>query len=163
MASFDIVSELDLQEVDNAVNQAAKEIGARFDFRGGISKIEFDKTNKKILIMADVDMKLRAIHQLLEQKMSKRGLDLRSLEYGKEEEAGSNTIRQHVTLKDGIEKETGKKIIKTIKDSGIKVTAQIQDEQVRVTGKKIDDLQAVIQLLKQEETGLPLQFVNMRS
>ncbi len=163
MPSFDIVSELDMQEVDNAVNQADKEIATRFDFKGGKSKIELDKTAKKIKLLADDDMKLRALHQIMETKMSKRGIDLRCLEYGKEEEATHNAIRQEVTLKNGVDKESAKKITKMIKESGLKVQAQIQDEQVRVTGKKIDDLQAVIQYLRTNEVGLPLQFINMRS
>lgn len=163
MPSFDIVSELDMQEVDNAINQADKEIATRFDFKGGKSKIELDKGTKKIKLLADDDMKLRALHQIIETKMSKRGIDLRCLEYGKEEEATHNAIRQEVTLKNGVDKESAKKITKMIKESGLKVQAQIQDEQVRVTGKKIDDLQAVIQYLRTNEVGLPLQFINMRS
>lgn len=163
MPSFDIVSELDLQEVDNAVNQTAKEVGTRFDFRGGKSEITFSKEEKRMVIMADDDMKLRAIHQILEQKMAKRDLDLRCLKYGKEEQASGNIIRQYVTLMQGIEKEDAKKITKAIKDSKLKVSAQIQDDQVRVTGKKIDDLQSVITLLRTQEIGLPLQFINMRS
>ena len=163
MPSFDVVSEVDLQEVDNAVNQAAREIQTRFDFRGGQSSIEFDKAKKSIKIIADDDFKLRSIQQILEQKFSKRSLDLRSLEYGREETAGGQLIRQEVTLKVGIEKDIAKRITTLIKNSKLKVQAQFQDEQVRVTGKKIDDLQEVIQLLKTEEVGLPLQFTNMRS
>lgn len=164
MASFDIVNELNVQEVDNAVNMTAKEIGSRFDFRGGKSEIEFDKTKKEIKIIADDDLKLRSIHQLLEQKLAKRGIDLRLLDYGKEIDAGSNLIRQIVTLKNGIDKEEAKKITKLIKDANLKVQAQIQDEQIRVTSKKIDDLQATIQFLRgSSEIGLPLQFINMRS
>lgn len=163
MPSFDIVSEVDMQEVDNAVNQAIKEIETRFDFRGSNSSIEFDKKDQKIKIIADDDMKLRSIQQILEQKMARRSIDLRSLDYGKEEDAGGQRIRQTVTLKNGLEKEAAKRITKLIKDSKLKVQAQIQDQQIRVTGKKIDDLQAVIATLKKEELGLPLQFVNMRS
>lgn len=163
MPSFDIVSELDLQEVDNATNQASKEIANRFDFRGGKSEISFSKEKKEISILADDDMKLRAIHQLLEQKMVKRNIDLRSLKYGKEEEASGGMIRQSVSLVQGIGKEDAKKITKAIKETKLKVQAQIQDEQVRVTGKKIDDLQEVIGQLKAMELGLPLQYVNMRS
>jgi uncharacterized protein YajQ (UPF0234 family) len=163
MPSFDIVCEVDNQEVDNAVNQAAKEIGTRFDFRGGKSSLEFDKIEKKIKIMADDDMKLRAIHQILETKMAKRSVDVRCLEYGKEEQASGNVIRQVVTIRAGIDKENAKKITKIIKDSKLKVQTQIQDEQVRVTGKKIDDLQEVIGALKTSNLGLALQFINMRS
>ncbi len=164
MASFDIASEVDIQEVDNAVNQVVKEVESRFDFRGGKSKVELDKAKKIIKILADDELKLRSIHQLLEQKFVKRSLDLRWLDYGKEDTASGNVIRQEVSLKNGVSKEEAKKITKVIKDSGIKVTAAIQDEQVRVTGKKIDDLQAVIQLLRgNPEIGIPLQFINMRS
>lgn len=163
MASFDIVSDLDMQEVDNAVNQTSKEIGTRFDFRGGKSSIELDKETKKIKIMADDDFKLRSIHQMLEQKMAKRGLDLRGIEYGAEEQASGGVIRQQVTLKSGLEKEGAKEVTRVIKDSKLKVNVEIQDKQVRVTAKKIDDLQAVISLLKENKFKIPLQFVNMRS
>jgi uncharacterized protein YajQ (UPF0234 family) len=164
MPSFDIVSEVNLQEVDNAVNQTVKEISTRFDFRGSKSSVEFDKTEKKIKILADDELKLRAIHQLLEQRLVKRSVDLRLLDYGKQIEAGGNTLRQEVTLKNGIDKEEAKKIIKLIKDSKLKVQAQIQDEQVRVTGKSIDELQETIRTLRAAtEIGLPLQFINMRS
>jgi len=163
MPSFDIVSELDMQEVDNAFNQAQKEIETRFDFRGGKSKIDFDRTAKKINILADDEMKLRAIHQILEQKMARRNIDIRSIEYSKQEQATGNMIRQHIDLKSGINKEDAKKITAKIKEGNLKVQAQIQDEQVRVTGKKIDDLQEVIHLLKTSDLGLPLQFINMRS
>ncbi|MBQ46225.1 MAG: YajQ family cyclic di-GMP-binding protein [Zetaproteobacteria bacterium] len=163
MPSFDIVNEIDLQEMDNALNQVSREIQTRFDFKGGKSEVEFNKKDEVIKILADDDMKLAAIHQILEQKMSKRDIDLRCLEYGKEEEAGGNSLRQVVSFKKGISKEIGKKITKLIKDAKLKVQAQMQDEQVRVTGKKIDDLQSVISLLKEKEVGLPLQFVNMRS
>lgn len=164
MPSFDIVSEIDYQEVDNAVNQTAKEISTRFDFRGGKSSIEFDKSDKKIRIVADDELKLRSMHQLLEQKFVKRSIDLRLIDYGKEEVASGNLIRQEVTLKNGIDKEEAKKITKLIKDSKIKVQSQIQDEQLRVTGKNIDDLQETIRMLRAAtDIGLPLQFINMRS
>ena len=163
MPSFDIVSEVDLQEVDNAVNQAAKEIGNRFDFRGGNSEVSFDRETKKIKIVADDDMKLRSIHQIVEQKMVKRSIDIRALDYGNEQQASGQQIKQEISLVCGLEKEVAKKITKIIKDSKLKVQAQIQDDQVRVTSKKIDELQNVIQTLKEEEVGLPLQFVNMRS
>ncbi len=163
MPSFDIVSEVDLQEVDNAVNQTVKEISTRFDFRGGKSSVEFNKDQKTIKIVADDELKLRSIHQILETKFAKRELDCRVLDYGKEVAASGKTITQTVTLKTGLSKEESKKITKHIKDSKLKVQAQIQDEQVRVTGKKIDDLQEVIASLKAANLGLPLQFINMRS
>ena len=163
MPSFDIVSEVDLQEIDNAVNQAHKEISTRFDFRSGKSSVEFDKAEKTIKIIADDDFKLRSIHQILEGKVAKRSIDCRVLDYKEAEKASGNLLRQTVSLRTGLEKEDAKKIVKFIKDTQLKVQAQIQDDQVRVTGKKIDDLQAVISALRASSLGLPLQFINMRS
>ena len=163
MPSFDIVCEINLQEVDNAINQAAKEIANRFDFRGGKSEIELDKEKSLIKIVADDEMKLRSIHQILETKIAKRNIDCRVLQYGDEEEATGNTIRQQVQLKTGLNKEEAKKVTKKIKETKLKVQSQIQAEQVRVTAKKIDDLQSVITCLKNSDLGLPLQYINMRS
>ena len=163
MPSFDIVNELDFAEIDNAVNQATKEISTRFDFRGGKSSIKLDKDSKVINVLADDEMKLRSIHQILETKLSKRSVDIRCLEYGAEEQASGNMIRQKISLKEGIEKDNAKKITKLIKDMKLKVQAQVQDQQVRVSGKKIDDLQEVISQIKQSKMDLPLQFINMRS
>jgi len=162
MPSFDIVSELDLMEVENAINQTAKEIEQRFDFRGGKSSIELDKTAKKIKIMADDEMKLRSIHQVMHQKMAKRNIDLRGLKYGEEEAASGNMIRQTVELKAALEKEELKEVNKLIKDSKMKVTAESQGDQLRVTSKSIDDLQAVMALLRGKELKFPVQFINMR-
>lgn len=162
MPSFDIISEVDLQEVDNAVNQVVKEISSRFDFRGGKSKIYFDKTKKIIQINADDEMKLRSIHQILETKLAKRQVDCRYLKYGEEIPSGT-TIRQEASLRAGLDKEEAKKITKKIKNMSVKVQAQIQDQQVRVSGKKIDDLQTVIAELKEDDLGIPLQYINMRS
>jgi uncharacterized protein YajQ (UPF0234 family) len=152
-----------MQEVDNAVNMAQKEIAQRFDFRGGKSSIELDKTAKKIKILADDDMKLRSIHQIVESKLAKRGVDLRGLKYGKEESGSGGIIRQEIDLKAGLDKEEAKEITKLIKESKVKVQAQIQDEQVRVTSKSIDELQAAISVLKKGELKFPLQYINMRS
>jgi uncharacterized protein YajQ (UPF0234 family) len=163
MPSFDIVNELNLMEVENAVNQTQKEIGQRFDFKGGKSDIELDKVGKKLKITADDDFKLRSIHQILEGKLVKRGVDLRILKYEKEIPASGNVIRQEVILRSGIEKEDAKEITKAIKDSKLKVQAQIQDEQVRVTAKSIDELQATMSMLRGKDMKTPLQFVNMRS
>ena len=162
MPSFDIVSELDLMEVENAVNQTAKEIEQRFDFRGGKSSIELDKTAKKIKIMADDEMKLRSIHQVLQQKLAKRNVDLRGLKYGDEEAASGNMIRQMVELKANLEKEEIKEVNKLIKDAKLKVTTEIQGDQLRVTSKSIDELQATIQMLKGKKLEFPLQYSNMR-
>ena len=162
MPSFDIVSDLDMQEVDNAVNQTAKEISQRFDFRGGKSDITLEKEAKKIKVTADDDFKLRSIHQILEGKLAKRGVDLRALKYGKEEAGSGGILRQTIELKSGIDKEEAKEVMKAIKDSKLKVQAQIQDEQVRVTSKSIDDLQATIAMLRSTDLKFPVQFTNMR-
>ncbi len=163
MPSFDVVSELDMMEVENAVNQTQKEIAQRFDFRGGKSELSLDKEEKKIKIIADDDFKLRSIHQIMEGKLAKRGIDLRALKYNKEEVASGNLIRQYIELKAGLSKEEAKEVTKAIKEAKLKVQAQMQDEQVRVTAKSIDELQATIQLLKGQELKFPVQFVNMRS
>ena len=163
MPSFDIVCEVNIQEIDNAVNQATKEIFNRFDFRGSKSELDLDKEKKIIKIVADDEMKLRSIHQVLETKLAKRQVDCRVLNYGSEISGGGQTLKQEVTIKEGLEKEDAKKITKVIKDSKLKVTPQIQDQKIRVTGKKIDDLQSVIELLKTSDIRIPLQFINMRS
>jgi len=163
MASFDIVSDVDMQEVDNAINQASKEIVNRFDFRGSKTTLDLDKNAKLIKISTEDDMKLRAIHQVMSTKLAKRNVDLKALDYGDPEEASGSSLRQTVSLKCGLSKEDAKKITKKIKDLKLKVTAQIMDDQVRVTAKKIDDLQSVISQLKGADLDVPLQFVNMRS
>lgn len=163
MATFDIVSEIDMMEVENSVNQTEKEIAQRFDFRGGKSSIELDKVGKKIKIIADDDMKLRSIHQILSSKMAKRNLDLRSLKYGKEEAASGNTIRQTIEIKAAMEKEEAKEVTKAIKDAKLKVQVEIQGDQVRVISKSIDELQATISMLKGKELKFPIQFINMRA
>ncbi|MCB0345104.1 MAG: YajQ family cyclic di-GMP-binding protein [Bdellovibrionales bacterium] len=161
MPSFDVVSEVDLQEVDNAVNQARKEVETRYDFRGSNSKIEFDK-KELITLHASDKMKLQAMTDILNQKISKRGVGIRALDYKEPEEASMGSMRQQVMIKQGISSDDAKKIVKLIKDEKMKkVQAQIQQEQVRVTGPKRDDLQSVIALLK-EKVDLELQFVNFR-
>lgn len=159
--SFDIVSEVDLQEVDNAVNQTVKEIGQRFDFRG--SKASLSLEEDKIKILADDDYKLKSIIDILQTKIIKRNISLKSLDYGKVEPAASGTVRQYVTIKKGISKENAKLVVNKIKDTKLKVQAQIMDDQVRVTGKNKDDLQGVIASLKQADLDVDLQFVNFRS
>lgn len=160
-SSFDVVSEVDMQEVDNAVNQAKKEIGTRFDFRG--SKCEISLDGDVVTIHADDDYKLTSVVDILKGKMVKRNVSLKNLDYGKVEPASGATVRQLVTLKKGISKELGKDVVKEIKNSKLKVQAQIMDDQVRVTGKDKDDLQAVIQLLKEKDFPVDLQFTNFRS
>ena len=163
MPSFDIVSKLEVQEMDNAVNIAKKELTTRFDFKGSKSTIEFNGKDE-ITLVADEEYKLGQLKDILENKVLRRGLSLLCLDYQKLEDATLGTVRQKVKLKQGVDKESGKKIIQFIKDTKLKVQAQIMDEQVRVTAKKIDDLQEVIGVLKsQTQIQLPLQFVNMRS
>ncbi|MBE9503164.1 MAG: YajQ family cyclic di-GMP-binding protein [Proteobacteria bacterium] len=161
MPTFDIVSKVDMQEVDNAVNQAKKEIAQRYDFKGTKSEITLEKDS--ITVLGDDDYKLQAVIDILQSKIIKRGISLKSLDYGTKAEASGQMMRQVVGIKQGISKEKGKEINKIIKDTKMKVQSQIQDDQVRVTAKKIDDLQEVIQLLKGKDLDVDLQFVNMRS
>jgi uncharacterized protein YajQ (UPF0234 family) len=160
MPSFDIVSKVEMQEVDNAVNQTVKEIAQRYDFKGSKSEVTLDKDNIKVL--SDDDFKLKAVIDILQSKCVKRGISLKSLQYNKVETASGGMARQIITIQQGISKEKGKEIISIIKDTKLKVQGQIQDDQVRVTGKNIDDLQEVIRLLKSKDLGVELQFVNFR-
>lgn len=162
MPSFDIVSEVDLQEVDNAANQASKELFSRFDFRGANPKVEFDRKEKKIKISANSEQKVEDIIGVLQSKIIKRGLDLKSLKTGKIEPAGGMTHRCVVELVEGIEKEHAKKVTAFIKESGIKVQGAIHDDKIRVTGKKRDDLQEIMQKIKGHSFDVPLQFNNFR-
>jgi uncharacterized protein YajQ (UPF0234 family) len=160
MPSFDIVSKVDMQEVDNAVNQAVKEIGQRYDFKG--SKAEITRENESIKVLADDDYKLKAVIDVLQSKFLKRNISIKALQYGKVEPASGSMVRQIITVQVGISKEKGKEIIAVIKESKIKVQAQIQDDQVRVTGKNRDDLQEAIALLKGKDLDVEMQFVNFR-
>jgi uncharacterized protein YajQ (UPF0234 family) len=161
MPSFDIVSKIDMQEVDNAVNQAIKEVDQRYDFKGTHNEIELESDGIKIL--AADDYKLQAIKDILIGKLVRRNVSGRCLDYGKEELASGGAVRVRAGLVQGVSKEKGKEIVKLIKDTKLKVQAQIMDEQVRVSGKKIDDLQEVMQTLKGKDVGIELQFENMRS
>ena len=161
MPSFDIVSEVNMQEVDNAVNQAKKELSTRYDFRGSKSELLLEK--EEIKITADDDYKLKAIKEILESKMVKRGVSLKALDYQKEEDSAMGLKKQMIKLVKGISKEKAKEVISLIKDTRLKVQPAIQDEQIRVTAKSIDDLQEIIALLKAKDVGVPLQFINMRS
>jgi cyclic-di-GMP-binding protein len=161
MPSFDIVSKVEMQEVDNAVNQTIKEIIQRYDFKGSKSEVTQEKEGIKIL--TEDDFRLKAIVDILQSKFLKRGLSLKSLQYGKVEPASGSMVRQMITIQQGISKEKAKEIIAVIKESKLKVQAQIQDDQVRVTGKNIDDLQEVIQLLKGKNLEVEMQFINFRS
>jgi uncharacterized protein YajQ (UPF0234 family) len=161
MPSFDIVSKVDMQEIDNAVNQALKEILQRYDFKGTHNEITLE--NDVIVLLGADDYKLNAVIDVLKGKLAKRNVSSRCLDFGKKETASGGAVRQRVTIVQGISKEKGKEISKLIKNSKLKVQAQIMDDQVRVSGKKIDDLQKAIQLLKGHDLDIELQFVNMRS
>lgn len=162
MPSFDIVSKVDGQLLDNAVNVATKEILNRFDFRDSQSVIDLNKKDMVITVETENDMRMRAIEDMLMTRAIKQGIDGRSFDFSKEAVASGKIIKKTIKLKAGLEKEDSKKIVKIIKDSKIKVDAAIMDDQVRVSSKKIDDLQAVIQLLRKSETGIPMQFINMK-
>ena len=160
MPSFDIVSKVDMQEVDNAVNQTVKEISQRYDFKGSKSEITQEKDTVKLL--SEDDFRLKAIIDILQSKFIKRGISIKALQYGKVENASGGMMRQVITIQQGITKEKGKEINNVIKETKLKVQSQIQDDQVRVTGKNIDDLQEIIQLLKGKDLGIELQFGNFR-
>ena len=162
MPSFDVVSKLNFQEVDNAVHIAQKELLGRYDFKGSQSSIEFDK--KQIKLVSDDPQRMKQLIELLQSKLIKRGLSLLSFDFSETEAVGGRLVKVVVELKDGVDSDNAKRITKLIRDSKLKVSAQIMDEMVRVTGKNIDDLQSVIQLLRQaQEIQIPLQFINMRS
>ena len=160
--SFDVVSEVDMNEVNNAINQTVKEITQRFDFKGTKSVVEVENGNS-IKIVTEDDTRMRNIIDILQSKFIKRGVSIKNLEYGKVESAAGGMVRQSIRIKQGIEADVAKKITKDIKESKLKVQTQLQDDQIRVSGKKIDDLQAVIALLKGKDYGVELQFSNFRS
>ncbi|MDA8079938.1 MAG: YajQ family cyclic di-GMP-binding protein [Nitrospiraceae bacterium] len=160
--SFDIVSRVDLQEVLNAEQQASKEISQRFDFKGSKSSIELNKEKHEITLISDDELKLKTVIDILQTKLVKRGVSLKALSYGKLEQAAGNTVRQTVTLQQGIPVEKAKELVKIIKDAKMKVQAEIQKDQVRVKAKKIDDLQGLIGLLKGKDLGIHIEFINYR-
>ncbi len=163
MPSFDIVNETDIQKMDNAINTARKEITSRYDFSSSKTTLELDKKLLEIQIMTENDMRMKAVQDIMISRVMKQGIDPACLDFGKEHYASGNMIRKDVKIKKGVDKETAKKLVKIIKDSGKKVQASIMDEQVRVTGKKLDELQEVIALVKTQDLELPLQFVNFRN
>jgi cyclic-di-GMP-binding protein len=163
MPSFDIVSRIDLQEVDNAVNITSKTILTRYDFRGSKTEISLDKKDKKIFVTTEDDMKMRAIQDTLVENLVKRKVDRRCLDPKSTEPAAHGLIKREIAIKDGVDSDNARAIVKLIKDKKLKVQAAMQENQVRVTGKKIDDLQEVIQMLRGAEIPIPLQFVNMQS
>ncbi len=160
--SFDIVSKVDMQEVLNSVQQATKEISQRFDFKGSKSSIEFNKDKAEITLISDDEQKMKSVIDILQSKFAKRGVSLKSLVYGKVEQAAGGTARQIITLQQGIVQEKAKEIVKIIKDSKMKVQAEIQKDQVRVRAKKIDDLQTVMTMLRGKDLGIHMEFINYR-
>lgn len=161
VASFDIVSKVNLQEVDNAVNQTKREIVQRYDFKGSDTEVEWDG-KKEIRIVTENEYRLDAVVELLKQRMVRRGVSVRSLEFGKVEQAAGGKVRQVVEVIQGISTEKAKEIVQAVKALKLKVQAQIMDDQVRVSGKSRDDLQRVIQALKEMDFGIELQFGNYR-
>ena len=160
--SFDIVSKVDMQEVLNSVQQATKEISQRFDFKASKSSIEFNKDKAEITVISDDEQKMKSVIDILQSKFAKRGVSLKSLVYGKVEQAAGGTARQVITLQQGIVQEKAKEIVKIIKDSKMKVQAEIQKDQVRVRAKKIDDLQTVMTMLRGKDLGIHMEFINYR-
>jgi len=159
-SSFDVVSRVDRQELDNALNQARREIENRFDFKHSKTSIESDE--KKITLISDDELKMRNVVDILQGKAVRRGIDIKAFEFGEVEPAASGTVRQVVTLRSGIPKDKSKALLEHIKSLKLKVNAQFQDEQIRVSGKNKDDLQKVITSLRALDFELPLQFVNYR-
>ena len=160
--SFDIVSKVDMQEVLNSVQQATKELNQRFDFKGSKSNIELNKDKGEITLISNDEQKLKSVIELLQSKLVKRNVPLKSLQYGKIETASGGTVRQVITLQQGIVQEKAKEIVKLIKGTKLKVQAEIQKDQLRVRAKKKDDLQAVISMLKEKDLGIHMEFVNYR-
>ncbi|WP_419779214.1 YajQ family cyclic di-GMP-binding protein [Maridesulfovibrio sp.] len=162
MPSFDIVSQIDAQEVDNAVNNVLKEVDTRYDFRGVNTEITLNKKTNTISLVTGDEMKIKAVKDMMITHFTRRKVDPRSLDFGKFEPTSNGQLKQEVKLKEGIDKDTAKKIVKLIKGAKMKVQAAIQDDQVRVTGKKLDDLQSAISLVRDSDFDMPFQFVNMK-
>lgn len=159
MPSFDIVSEFDKHEIKNAIDQATKEVDTRFDFKG--TESSFELTDDKLIMISESTFQLQQMFSIVCAKLSRRGVDIACMDVGSPK-PGGKTVRQEITLKQGLDTVLAKKIVKLIKDKKLKVQAAIQGDQVRVTGKKRDDLQEVIQILREEKLEMPLQFSNFR-
>lgn len=160
--SFDVVSKVNMDEVKNSITQAMKEIAQRYDFKGSVSDIEL-KDEEVLLLKSDDEVKLKAVIDVLQSKLFKRGVSIKNLEYGKIEAATKGTVRQEIKILQGVPGDKAKGLVKVIKDAKLKVQASIQGDQVRVTGKSKDDLQECMALLKKNDQGLELQFTNFRS
>ena len=162
MPSFDVVSRVNMQEMDNAINQVKKEIATRFDFRGSKTQIDLDRKEAKIHVLTEDDMKLRAVKDMLIAKAVRRSIDAEALAFGPSEKAGGDMLRQTVSITNGIDIETARKVVKIVKETKLKVQAAIQGDEVRISGKQRDALQDAIHALKEADLGIPLQFVNYR-
>lgn len=160
--SFDIVSEVNMQEVDNALNQARKEVLTRYDFKDSKTTIDFAEKEKEVTLHTEDEFRLKAVVDILQNKFIKRGIAIKTLKYGTIETAAGSTVRQKITLQVGIDKENAKKLVQIIKETKIKVQASIMEDQVRVQGKDKDDLQNIIAHLRGIDFPLPLQFTNYR-
>ncbi len=161
--SFDIVSQVDFAEVANAVNQASKEILQRFDFKGSGSSVEFDKVEGRLVLASADEFRLQAVDQIVQQKLARRGVSLKALTHGKIEPAAKGSVRQTVTLQQGIPIEKAREIVKIIKGTKLKVQAAINEDQIRVSSKVRDTLQEVMAILKERDLDIDMQFINYRS
>jgi uncharacterized protein YajQ (UPF0234 family) len=161
--SFDVTTGVDLQEVDNAVNQAQKEIGQRYDFKGSKASIDFSRAESMLVLVADDDFKMRALFDVLQTKLIKRNVPVKNLDIGETKPAGGDTVRKEIKLKTALDSETAKKVAATIKDAKLKkVQAAIQGDQVRISSPSKDDLQSAMQLLRTKDFGVELKFGNYR-
>ncbi len=163
MPSFDIVSKVDFGEIENAVNNTLREVATRYDFRNSKTTINLDKKAKEIHLLTADSMKMRALEEMLRGNCVKRHVDSRCLDFQKEEPTSQGLVKRDIKVKEGVSQDIARNIVKTIKELKLKVQASIQDDQVRVTGKKIDELQEVIQTLRSQKNEIPLQYVNMKS
>ncbi len=160
--SFDIVSKVDMQEVDNALNQARKEISQRYDFKGSKTSIDLQQKEKTVTVVSDDEFRMKAVIDIIQGRMVKRGVPLKAMSYGPLESAAGGTVRRVITLQAGIDKERSRLIVKMIKDTKLRVQAAIQEDQVRVSGKNKDDLQAVMKMLREADLDFAMQFTNYR-
>lgn len=163
MPSFDIVSKVDLQEIDNAINNTLKEIRTRFDFRNSQTTVALNKKDGAISLHTEDEMKVRAVREMLAAHLAKRKVDHRAFEYGSVQPAIGSTVKVEIKIRQGVDSDTAREIVKMIKNTKLKVQAAIQEEQIRVSGKKIDDLQAIIKMLRESSIKIPLQYVNMKN
>jgi cyclic-di-GMP-binding protein len=163
MPSFDIASKVDVQTLDNVINVVKKEISTRFDFKGSHVEIDLDKKTMLLKLEVESDMKLQQVEDVMISKSLKQGLDAKAFDFSKQHYASGKYVRKEITIRNGLDKDSAKKIVKLIKDSGSKVQAAIMDDIIRVTGKKIDDLQDIIRLCNGANLEMPLQYTNMKS